>query len=421
MNMIPLNGGSQKVVTNSNLDQGFYLSPQYTNSHKLSPSVTEWNPSGRPIYNRLPSASQTYKLIYDLDENAAYCFIPTGGGLTGEKSLSVQPSGEGKYLTIQSGIVSWKYGSIEVDPVLIDLEQVGIGSARYVIGYQLTYDDSKSTHEYYVEDFSLSGQEMNVTASTDSVSGWRYSPQFAFCGDSSAFWSNADSIFPNHTDSAFLTWETSSTSSLNKIVLRCPSNSINQGKAHLYYMTCQDSQVSEYCSNASWNFALSTEVEEDDVGQFFEFSTSNPISSKGWRVVWDRPDISINNVYVSGVIVQVTKPETSTTNYALVAYPVNSVPKHVTNADGLEVPVVMCSLAQVDIDSSYTVYSITDLRNIVGTKKEPIADWLTLPWDQNMISLYKQFSQFPELWLNPPTCMKQEYEYLSKEGVSIVG
>lgn len=417
--MIPLDGGTQKIVVTSTQNPGTYLSHQYTEALNLTPIPTEWKESGRPIYNRLPAASQSYKLEFGYDPGKAYCFIPVGEGLTGSTSMVVESSGNGKFLTVQEGTIVWQFGSVKTSPVIIDLEQVGIGSAKYVIGYQLYYDNSPQTYSYSVENFSLNGQEMNILSSTDAVTGWRYSPGYAFLGDSEKYWSNYDNVFPSHTGNAYLSWETPYSYSLNTITLRCPPNSRSYGKALLYQLICKSTGSSGYCEDSSWQYVSSADIEEDNLGQLFSFQFDSPVSGNGWRVEWEDTSVSINNIYVSGVISTLSPPAVSVTKYSLVAYPANAVPNEIVTEEGNKVPLVMCKLALVDIDSSFTVQSLSDVRDVVHTKYEPIADWLTSFWDSNLIGLYDQVLHYDKQWMSPTLSMKQEYLSLPPFGIEL--
>lgn len=419
-NRVSLDGGREQIVLNASASPGTYLSQQFTVASKLTPQDTEWRSGGRPIYDRLPSASQRYKLNFSYDDNSAYPYIPPGEGYTGPTSMVVQSSGENRFLTIQAGKIVWKYGTLDTTPVIIDLEQVGIGSAKYLLAYQLYYDDAPQDFQYEVTDFQLVGQEMKIESGTDSVYGWRYTPQYSMLGRSDRMWSNRDSLFAGYSQDAYLNWQTPLPSTLYKITLRCPANSSYTGTASLYHLSCSDTNPSEYCNNPVWNFESTVDISEDSIGQYFEFNIDSPVTCKGWKVEWSDPAISINNIYVSGVVTQKRRPATATTNFALVAYPVNAIPSEFINSLGEPVPLVLCKLAYVDVDVSYTVQDIQDIREVVFTNYELTAEWLTRPWDDNLKDLFNQFSNFPKYWMNPASCMYQEYLSLSESGVQVI-
>jgi hypothetical protein len=49
----------------------------------------------------------------------------------------------------------------------------------------------------------------------------------------------------------------------------------------------------------------------------------------------------------------------------------------------------------------------------------PIADWLTVSFDETLIDLYEQVKSYNPLWMAPPTCMKQEYLDLTKDTIIV--
>lgn len=419
-NLVPTNGGRTQIEVSPNYVPGIFLSPQYTAVKDLGSVPTEWVPGGRPIYDRLPAASERYKLYFGLDEDTAYVYIPLGNSYSGTGSVVVQSSGENKYLTVQSGVLVWKYGEIPVDPVIINLQEVDMRSTRYLLAYQLFQDDSPFEAQYTVEDYSLSGQEMEVGSATDTKEGWRYPPVYAFTNLPSQAWRNYDGFFPDYSEPAYLYWQTELPNSYSKIKLRCSSNATVSGTATLYYQSCPNPVEGEtYCSNPEWLPQYSVTSQSDSQGQYFEFSIPNPNPQYGWKVQWSDPKVSIYNITVSGTITLKRKPSTALTYCKLVAYPENAVPKTAKNASNQDVPVVMCDLAYVDINNSWVVEKITDIRKTVNTPHQPIADWLTKPWDENLIRLHTQVQDYPNYWLNPGTCVSHEYAALSEYLINV--
>ena len=100
-------------------------------------------------------------------------------------------------------------------------------------------------------------------------------------------------------------------------------------------------------------------------------------------------------------------------------YPTGTLPKTVVNASNETVPATYCSLAQVDITNTYKVENIQDLRYIIHRDYVPVADWLTKPFDEDLIDLYEQVTDYRPLWMAPPSAMKQEYAALSKNQITV--
>jgi hypothetical protein len=78
-----------------------------------------------------------------------------------------------------------------------------------------------------------------------------------------------------------------------------------------------------------------------------------------------------------------------------------------------------CALAQVDVNTGYLLEDITDVRYIIHKDYVPVADWLTKPFDDDLINLYEQVEDYSNLWMNPTVCMKQEYLSLQKDQITV--
>jgi hypothetical protein len=100
-------------------------------------------------------------------------------------------------------------------------------------------------------------------------------------------------------------------------------------------------------------------------------------------------------------------------------YPSSALPKFVENTLGERVPAVYCVLAEVDVNSTFEVENVEDLRTIIHRDYAPVADWLTKPFDLDLIDLYEQVSDYSTLWMSPPVCMVQEYAELTKYKVQV--
>lgn len=418
----PLNGGRGEIQTSSNPTFGTTLSVQFQEANNLFETPTEWVPGGRPIYGRLPAASERYYIDFGLDRKSAYVYLPPGESPFGPNSLEVVASGEDKFLVIKPGTIVWEHGNFFIDPVIINLELVGMANSQYLIAYRLTYDDSPFYALYSVENYSLSGHEMKVVSGTDSEVGWRYVPKYAFCNDTTLEWRNYDGLFPNYSGASYLYWQFPRAASFSEITFRCPPNTVITGSATLSITNCfnedpdnpgQPNPNNPYCSNPDWLFVETVEVSKDSSGQFFTFQISMPSFNTGWKIEWSDPEISIQSVSVSGTISLLRKPSTGKSEVSLVAYPMGSLPSTVINSAGEGIPVTYCKLAQVDISPSYEVKKIFDIRESVNADYQPIAEWLTRPWDDNLINLYEQVDNYSTLWMSPNTCMNQEYLALS--------
>lgn len=423
----PISGGVvpevQTTTTQSRLN---VLSPQYIEVKGLQSRPTQWVPRGRPIYRRLPATAGTYQVDFfsvvsesnivgntfvggDIEE-VGYVYVPYGLSINGPFSAEVVSSDSKRDLLIKSGAIVWKYGKVEVLPTLVNLEVLDVLSGKYEVAYQLVYDDSPIPNLYEVSDFALTGLPLDITGSTDGTVGWRYPAVNAFFNDSDNFWANEDTYFPAFAQpsAAFLQWESELPQAYSKVTLRCPSGTAYAGTATLSYV------------NGSTETPVGTvEVSSDAQGQYFQFNVESPDLQMGWNVTFSSTSVSIQSITVSGAITLLDSQSALSPRATLVMYPVGTLPKTVTNRQGEEVPATYCLLAEVDVDAAYTVTRIQDNRSIIHRDFTPVADWLTTPFDSDLINLYEQVSGYDTLWMAPPSCMEQEYQNLTSDQIVV--
>jgi hypothetical protein len=425
--LTPINGGVIPEVQTSIATVGLnVLSPQYIEAKNLRNRPTEWVPKGRPIYRRLPAISETYQIDFfnvvnesnilgntfvnkDIEE-VGYVYVPYGLSINGSVSTEVVSSDSKRDLLIKAGVIVWKYGKVEVLPTIVNLEVLDVLSGKYDIAYQLIYDDYPIPLLYEVSDFALTGLPLNITSSTDSIVGWRYPAENAFLNSSSLFWNNEDSYFPAYAQpaEAYLEWESDLTQAYKTLVLRCPAGTAYDCTATLSYV-----------DGSTLVPISSTSITSDKEGQFFQFDIEEPNLQTKWNVTFSSNTVSIQSIVVSGALTLV-KPQAGLSPRAtLVMYPAGTLPATVINGAGEEISAAYCALAEVDIDANYTITRIQDTRSIIHRDYTPVADWLTTPFDENLIDLYEQVSTYSPLWMEPPTCMKQEYYELSDSQIQV--
>jgi hypothetical protein len=425
--LTPQNGGFvPEVQTTTAQSRLNVLSPQYIEANNLQSRPTEWNPAGRPIYRRLPAVSETYQIDFfnlvtesNLTGNTSvrkgitkvgYVYVPWGASINGPVSVEVVKGEGDQTLLIKAGVLVWEYGKTEVLPTIINTRILDVGSGKYDIAYQLIYDDAPFAQLYSVTDFALAGQPMDIVSSTDSVIGWRYPAENAFLNSDTRRWSNEDSFFPAAAQpaTAFLQWASEYTSAYSSITLRCPSGTAYDGTATLYYVN--ESALEE---------ASTVPVSVDTTGQYFQFDIAEPTFSAGWRVEFSSPKVSIQSTVVSGTLTLLEPVSAPSPRAVLVMYPAGTLPKTVENSQGEVIPATYVTLAEVDFGNNYNILDINDTRTIIHRDYVPVADWLTVPFDSDLIDLYEQVSEYSKLWMSPPLCMKQEYENLKTDQITV--
>ena len=410
--LTPTNGGiTPEVQTTLRTSRVNLLSPQYIEAKSLESRPTEWVPGGRPIYRRLPAVSETYQIDFfnivpesnvgpGYIEEVGYVFVPWGESDLSPSSVRVSVSESKGDLIISSGNLVWKQGKTFVYPALINLEVLEVLNGRYDLAYQLIYNDEPLPFQYSVTDFALTGLPLTITASTDSITGWRYPAVNAFLDTTTLNWSTEDSYYPSYAQptSSYIQWESVLAQSYESITLRCPTGTAYTGTATLYYV-----------NNGVLSEVTSTEVSSDTTGQYFTLNITEQVLQTGWRVEFSSIKVSIQSITITGVITLLEKPSVSVPRASLVLYPSGTLPVGET----------FCSLAEITVNNEFQVTKLKDTREIIRRDYTPVADWLTKPFDTDLINLYEEVSTYPTTWMNPPTAMKQEYVELTQYQVIV--
>lgn len=416
--LTPVNGGVvPRIETTSGVTQRLdILSPQFIEVNNLQSRPTEWVPGGRPIYRRLPSTGQTYQIDFfntlpgGVEEEVGLVYIPWGQGLGSPFSLEVTPSDNRENLFVKAGTLVWRYGRTETIPTILNLQVLDVLPGKYTLGYQLIYDDSPIPLLYAVDDFSLTGIPLTITSSTDSTIGWRYSTINAFLNESDLFWSTEDLFFPTYAQpsSAYLQWQSDLSQAYTKITLRCPTGTTYTGTATLSYVT-----------TGQLTNIITTTISRDSDGQFFEFTITDPQMQTGWNITFSSTVMSIDAITVSGVVTLLEQQSAPSPRATLVMYPFGTLPPTVENSRGEVIPAVYCTLADIDVGIDFLVEKVVDTREITRRDDIPVSDWLTVPFDQDLINLYEQVSGYSSLWMAPTSCMKQEYATLTTDQITV--
>jgi len=410
--LVPTNGGiTPEVQTTLRTSRINLLSAQYIEANILESRPTEWVLGGRPIYRRLPAISETYQIDFfnivpesnrgpNYIEEVGYVFVPWGESDLSPSSVRVSVSESKGDLLISSGNLVWKQGKTFVYPAIVNLEVLEVLNGRYDLAYKLIFNDEPLPFQYSVTDFALTGLPLTITASTDSITGWRYPAVNAFLNTTALNWSTEDSYYPSFAQptSSYIQWESVLAQSYESITLRCPTGTAYTGTATLYYVN--GGVLSEVTTTA---------VSSDTTGQYFTLPVTSQVLQTGWRVEFSSAKISIQSITVSGVITLLKKPSVPVPRASLVLYPSGTLPVGET----------FCSLAEITVNNDYQVIKLRDTREVIRRDYTPVSDWLTKPFDTDLINLYEEVSIYPITWMNPPTAMKQEYARLTQYQVIV--
>lgn len=373
------------------------LSQNYLDVNALNPRETVWSSGGRPIYDRLPAAGEAYKRFFSLGSEQGYVYIPESEGSEGPLSLRVVPSDDGKKILIMGGISLWEYGHFEHPPVYIDLEQTRLRSSKYLLAYQMAYSqDSSETYEE-VQNFPINGLELLVQSNTDSLCGWRFSPENAFSSDPDLIWKSRDSTFTNQPNEPYIRWNYERDFIIGKLEIVSPDS----------YKTPVGSRADLYIDS---EFSSSSIIGTS--GDNHIIYLDNDVAGKTWEIRFTDENIAVQEIRMNGKFPSLYKPSTPRMIVNLVAYSAYNYPKGDFR---------YCKLAHVDIDEDYRIVgNVEDLRDKVFHPFQPVADWLTRPWDDLLMSLYSEHRGYVKGRMDPRALMSSEYSHLSKSGLDVI-
>ena len=393
-----VNNGVIDVQATTNEAGVKQLSRQFISVNGLQNRPTEWVPGGRPIYGRLPSVSQTYQVSFEADGKLGFVFIPWGEGDFGPLSCEVVATDSKTGIFVKGGSIVWEKGRSPVIPTLVDFTVLDVAPGRYLCGYDLFYNDDLFEAIYVVTDAALTGEDLIIQSSTDAVIGWRYPAVNSFLNNTTLYWKNNDTFFPSYTQptSAYFSWVSPLGSAYSSVTVRCPDNTVLTGTATLSYL-----------SGGALSEVSTVSVSSDDAGQYYTFEVSTPSFQTGWQVNFSDLTVSIQSITVTGQVTQLRRPSGPTPKSALSLYPSLSAPAES----------VFCALAYVDVGQFYKIEEIEDIRNITHRNLEPVADWLTVGWDEQLTSLYSTVKDFANTWMAPTTALTGEYLDLTTKGV----
>jgi hypothetical protein len=409
-----------------------YASRQYKEAKELRVQPTQWNPLGRPIYYRLPAASEQYQVEFFADGGKGYVLVPSGGDQFGPGSIYVGVNETLDVLLIENGAIVWEEGTTPVYRTVVDFREIGLEDGRYLVCYQLLYDDEPEPLPFLVSDYSLAGLDFSVQDSgsasfnnvgTDFQDPWPFPGSYAFLPNSRKLeWKNYVEVVNRQPQASsgtkpgipsydqpllsYLEWSSPLPWKLDTIRIR--TSLVENVPPCTYYVGVGN-------PDDPWEIVQIQEAKKDSEGYYWEFLTDMTPQTK-WRMQW--PDFSKVNAYgitVSGTLYVETRPTTARARSQLAIYPTNLVPKDES----------FCRLAIISVDN----FKLTrkpngqlwndDVREITTRDYQPIADWLTVFWDKQLIKLWEKIKGFSPIFMAPPTLLKDSYFDLEAFGLDV--
>jgi hypothetical protein len=361
---------------------------------RLKPVPTVWGrSSGRPIYDRLPGASEGYRLDYFGDEKIGLVYIdPQFGTLSGPGSLEVgRLSDNGSILVIQSGTITWSFGQIPTTGLAIDLRSIvadGVQDGVYQVGYYLDYTQPEDVGYvlYKVTDYSLSNTPSVYAASSEA----NYFPvEFAFSEIDDGSWRPdefGDAGDYENGSSVFIDFTTPVTAEEFKL----GGSQISDARCALY--SSEDAIV--------WSL---------DAQSFFDGSwrlnVSRDTPARYWKFYFWNGKAEVTNILYSGEALFPNQRPSG---------PISTAEPFFEDDEFAEIDRPYILLAKVEVKNQQVV-NVEDLRRQTSTKYEPVAKWLTDFQDRSLRSLITDISDYSSRYMAPPTAAEDMYLELSSE------
>lgn len=366
---------------------------------ELQPVPTSWKwEEGRPIYDRLPSASQTYNMDFPGQPDSVYVYIdPKLNNAIGPGSLQVAPlNTNASKITIQSGIMTWRWGQAPVDALAIDITTLnnglGLSDGEYQIGYLLEYaiaevDETTLTGYdlYSVTDHSLATAAVSLDVSSARIDYPEYS--FTTVDLAESWQPNELAKAGPYSTGSSLTFDFRSPVVTEKFELSAQDASLATAPMATYF---SENLIIWYKDN---------EVKPID-GQWTSLVRTDK-AYEYWRLFFWDGFVNVNQLSYSG---EAYFPITRT------ASPITLVEPYIDDYFA-DIEQSHTRLASFTVQNG-SVGQVVDTRRVIYRKFEPVADWLTVFEDENLKKLFNQVENYAPLMMAPPTSAVGLYDEL---------
>lgn len=375
MTIRPLDGGIRFIQTQTRQVNTLQLrSTTLRRLFGLDPVPTEWETEGgRPIYDRLPRASERYRVdpeqtgygkVY-IDENQRLAVGP--GSLKAEVS-------EGGNLFLNSGKISWPEGVTSYGEVTINIPILGLEPSTWYVGYELITDDADKSFIYQLSSQSIEDYEGWTASSTSPLCNFE-APYALFSSGNNYFIPNNGDLVLDFTVENRFTKIRVPVSGISSADGASLTTNLSSGKYLPYYDAVNSELVWD-----TLNFSQSpTQI---------TFSLPNTITR-------------VSGILFSGTYEIVNRGENLLQDTDLVIY----------NARDPELQTQLLTLiGYFQTDNEGDIISLDDIRKITNTKNEPVARWLTQAQDDDLIYYYEQIKNYASLWMDPEIAGNNIYD-----------
>lgn len=345
---------------------------------KLNPTLTSWGrDGGLPIYERLPSSSQTYQIQNPDDVKV----------LVEDRPESLQIGiwqNSNSILVIQSGTLTWKYGQVPIESYAVNIESLNLQDGEYQVGYYLSQIEVEQPPEFIrvIENQSLSTTSCIVESSQPNtlnlVRGLGGEPwKTSNTGDDWVVFDFTSSVIPN----SFEFYHQIPTETLNFSLYSSPN-------------------------------AVVWELEETGIlgGQSTLISIPRTKSNRYWKVYFYGGVLDFYGVLYSGEAVIPNQRLTGTT----------SVAEPFIDNKFAELEQTGIILGHIEVKNKKLVNTV-DTRRYTRYPYQPVSKWLTTFQDESLKKLFSEVVNYQEYHLSPETAARHRYEDLLQDPLMSLG
>ncbi len=397
-------GPVKTVLFNDSAEALKFLNEDAAKIKGLLPVPTVWGrAAGRPIYDRLPSISGAYN-ITGFAESAVKIFLQDQNKATGIGTLQVgRWQEDAGVLIIQSGVLSWQYGSVAIEAFGVRVSLLndggGLQDGEYQIGYILRYEDSVGDlyKLYKVEDYSLAA---SATVYGATAAATQYPVETAFTDDFEPGWRPVESGFVGGYDEGqSLIMDFTAPVRAERFVLGAPSPTYSTAQCALFYSD----------DGAIWHRDDNTWVARDSE---WDMTVSTLEPHRYWKAFFWGGYVEVKTVKYTGTAYfadqRPTGPRTIAEPYIDELYE--------------DIPGAYIQLATMEVRDNQVV-RVEDYRlsQITYEKYEPVASWITAFQDESIRNYFDSVVNYAEKWLAPPTSVLSLYDELLVEDTFQIG
>jgi hypothetical protein len=364
------------------------------------PIPTVWGQAyGLPIYDRLPGISQAYKI--EAGPDSAYVYLSPNFPQR-EGPGSIQPgrlNDNFSWYVMENGTITWSNGQVEVPRLEVDLSSLnggaGLNDGQYKAGYLMSYDIPAVPAKAFASqtDAVLSEAYVAYAAGKDLVYHEDYK---ALSEDAAeAWWSNEDTSAGTYTNGSWYVLDFKEPVWPERIQFVGQLGEEATAKLAVYYS--DDAII--------WN--KQTQVNPANGSWTFQNSATTGVKKRYWRFFWWDGKVTVGNILYTGEALYEDARKNG---------PVSSAAPFIDDLFE-EITDVHLLVATFEVQSQKIV-SITDQRQFIQRKYEPVAQWLTSFEDLMLRCYFEDIEKYAALYMAPPTADYHFYNELDTNACS---